>query len=83
MVPPEMPQYYFRIPRGRYFNGAGEATELPDRFAARLEALKIWRDLMPGIAADQKSDPTWRMEVADPSGKVLMKIRTVVDIAPA
>ena len=77
-----MPQYFFRVPKGRYSNGRGEATDLPDSAAARQEALKIWRDLVPGIAADLVNDPKWKMEVADHSGKVLMEIRTIIDVAP-
>jgi hypothetical protein len=76
-----MPTFHFRVPRGRYSNGFGEATELPDSDAARREALKIWRDLVPGIAEDLEQASKWQMEVADASGKVLIEIRTVIDIA--
>lgn len=76
-----MPTFHFRVPRGRYCNGFGEPTELPDSEAARREALKIWRDLVPGIAAELEQTSKWQMEVADASGKVLFEIRTVVDVA--
>jgi len=76
-----MPKFRFRVPRGRYSNGQGEVTELPDTDAARREALKIWRDLIPGIAADLEQTPKWQMEVADASGKVLLEICTVVEVA--
>ncbi len=80
-VPIKMPKFHFRVPRGRYSNGHGEATELPDSDAARREALKIWRDLIPGIAADLEHASKWQLEVADASGNVLIEIRTVVDVA--
>jgi hypothetical protein len=76
-----MPNYYFRVPAGRYCNGYGEATELPDCDAARQEALKIWRDLVPGIAAELASQAKWKMQVADERGNILIEIRTEVEVA--
>jgi Domain of unknown function (DUF6894) len=76
-----MPKYYFRVPRGKYSDFQGEATELPDGDAARKEALKIWGDLARGIASQLETEAEWRLDVADGSGKILMEIRTVVDVA--
>lgn len=77
-----MPEYYFRVPSGKYCNGAGDATELPDSAAARSEALKIWSDLTREIASELEARSEWRMQVADASGTVLMEIRTVLAVAP-
>jgi hypothetical protein len=76
-----MPEYYFRVPLGRYSNSQGEMAELPDSSAACSLALSIWSDLARGIATELKSEPEWRMEVADGSGKVLIKLRALVEIA--
>jgi hypothetical protein len=74
-----MSKYYFRVPHGRYAGGQSEATEFADNDAARAEALKVWGDLARDIATDLASEPEWRMEVADGSGKVVIRIRTVVE----
>ena len=76
-----MPTYHFRIPRGRYAIVKGEAIELADSGAARNEALKIWRELVRGVAADLETDNKWLLQVVDESGKVMMEIRTVVELA--
>jgi hypothetical protein len=76
-----MSKYYFRVPHGRYAGVQSEATELADNDAARAEALKIWGDLAHDIATDLVSEPEWRMEVADGSGKVVIRIRTLVEIS--
>jgi hypothetical protein len=60
-----MPEYYFRVPQGKYSNGLGEVAELPDSSAACSHALTIWSDLARGIATELQSEPEWRMEVAD------------------
>jgi hypothetical protein len=74
-----MSEYYFRVPHGRYAGVQSEATELADNDAARKEALNIWGDLARDIVTDLVSEPEWRMEVADGSGKVVIRIRTVVE----
>jgi hypothetical protein len=74
-----MSKYYFHLPQGRYAGARSEATELPDSDAARKEALKIWSDLARDIATDLETEPMWRMEVADGSGKILIEVRTVVE----
>jgi hypothetical protein len=76
-----MTEYYFRVPRGKYSNGQGEVAELPDRSAACNHALAIWSGLAREIAAELKSEPEWRMEVADRSGKVLIKLSALIEIA--
>jgi hypothetical protein len=76
-----MPEYSFRVPRGKYSNGQGEVAALPDSSAACNHALTIWSDLAHEIANELKSEPEWRMEVADGSGNVLIKLRALIEIA--
>jgi hypothetical protein len=76
-----MPEYFFRVPRGKYSNGRGEVAELQDSRSACNHALTIWSDLARGIATELESEPEWQMEVVDRSGKVLIKLRASVEIA--
>jgi hypothetical protein len=55
--------------------------DLLDANEARKQALMIWRDLARDVATELESQAEWRIIVEDGSGRPVIEIRTVVEIA--
>src|SRR5262249_45841034 len=67
-----MPLYYFHLSFGDRTVPDDEGVELPNRSAARDEALAVIRDLSdPEIAGNPRRWASWFLQVADEEGEVL------------
>jgi hypothetical protein len=70
-----MPQYFFHIDGARHYLDT-DGVELADLAAARMEALRIIRELMmDSMADDLWSGGEWVMTVADEAAQNLFSIR--------
>jgi hypothetical protein len=64
-----MPLYFFHLSFGERVAPDEEGTELPNRLAARNEALAVVRDLAnPEIGGSTRRWASWFLEVADEAG---------------
>jgi hypothetical protein len=67
-----MPRFYLHLRRGPDREKDQDGAEFPDLPAARIEALRLARELrasgLPGIAAGLS------FEIADESGRVLLRV---------
>ena len=67
-----MPLYFFHLSFGDRTVPDDEGVELPNRFAAREEALAVIRDLSnPEIAGNPRRWASWFLQVADEGGEFL------------
>jgi hypothetical protein len=67
-----MPLYFFHLSFGDRTVPDDEGVELPNRFAAREEALAVIRDLSnPEIAGNPRRWASWLLQVADEGGEFL------------
>ena len=67
-----MPLYFFHLSFGDRTVQDDEGVELPDRSAARAEALAVIRDLSnPEIAGNPRRWASWFLQVADENGPFL------------
>ena len=67
-----MPLYFFHLSFGDRTVPDDEGVELPNRFAAREEALAVIRDLAdPEVAGNPRRWASWFLQVADEGGEVL------------
>jgi hypothetical protein len=67
-----MPLYFFHLRFGDRTVPDDEGVELPDRSAARAEALAVIRDLAdPEVAGNPKRWASWFLQVADEGGEFL------------
>ena len=67
-----MPLYFFYLSFGDRTVPDDEGVELPNRFAAREEALAVIRDLAdPEVAGNPRRGASWLLQVADEGGEVL------------
>jgi hypothetical protein len=65
-----MPLYFFHLSFGDRTVPDDEGVELPNRSAARAEALAVIRDLSnPEVAGDPRRWASWFLEVADERGQ--------------
>jgi hypothetical protein len=64
-----MPLYYFHLRFGDRTVPDDEGVELPNRAAARAEALAVIRDLTnPAVAGNPRRWASWFLQVADEGG---------------
>jgi hypothetical protein len=67
-----MPLYFFHLSFGDRTVPDDEGVELPNRFAAREEALAVIRDLAdPEVAGNPRRWASWFLQVADQEGEFL------------
>src|SRR5262249_29418200 len=67
-----MPLYFFHLSFGDRTVPDDEGVELPNRSAAREEALAVIRDLAdPEVAGNPRRWASWFLQVADEGGEVL------------
>src|SRR5262245_35467869 len=67
-----MPLYFFHLSFGDRTVADDEGVELPNRSAAREEALAVIRDLSnPEVAGNPRRWASWFLQVADEGGEVL------------
>jgi len=67
-----MPLYFFHLSFGDRTLPDDEGVELPNRSAARAEALAVIRDLSnPEVAGNPRRWASWFLQVADEGGEVL------------
>ena len=67
-----MPLYYFHLSFGDRTVTDDEGVELPNRAAAREEALAVIRDLSnPEVAGNPRRWASWFLQVADEGGEFL------------
>ena len=67
-----MPLYFFHLSFGDRIVWDDEGVELPDRSAARAEALAVIRDLSnPEVAGNPGRWASWFLQVADEGGECL------------
>ena len=67
-----MPLYYFHLSFGDRTVPDDEGVELPNRSAARAEALAVIRDLAdPEVAGNPRRWASWFLQVADEGGEFL------------
>ena len=67
-----MPLYYFHLSFGNRTVTDDEGVELPNRAAAREEALAVIRDLSnPEVAGNPRRWASWFLQVADDGGEFL------------
>ena len=67
-----MPLYFFHLSFGDRTVPDDEGVELPDRSAARAEALAVIRDLSnPEVAGNPRRWASWFLQVADEAGEFL------------
>jgi Domain of unknown function (DUF6894) len=65
-----MPRYFFHLSFGQRVVPDEQGVELPNRSAARDEALAVVRDLAnPDISSDTRRWAAWFLEVADSEGR--------------
>src|SRR5262249_55284843 len=66
------PLYFFHLSFGDRTVPDDEGVELPNRFAARKEALAVIRDLAdPEVAGNPRRWASWFLQVVDEGGEVL------------
>jgi hypothetical protein len=72
-----MPLYFFHLSFGHRIVPDDEGVELPNRLAARAEALAVIRDLSnPEVSGNPRRWASWFLQVADEKGQFLrMPIR--------
>src|SRR5262245_65981631 len=67
-----MPLYFFHLNFGDRTVPDDEGVELPNRAAARAEALEVIRDLAdPEVAGNPRRWASWFLQVADEGGEIL------------
>ncbi len=69
-----MPRYYFQVRDGESLPDR-EGTDLPDYYAAQVEALSTAGELLRDLGANFWNRAEWRMEVTDEQGRVLFVLR--------
>lgn len=74
-----MPSYFLRVPNGRYGGGSDLAIDLPDRDAAKAEAIQVCGDLVGGVSLDLAENADWRIELLDECKKPLFRIRLLAE----
>ena len=62
-----MQRYSFRVTEGKY-SDSDLAVDLPDKLAARKEALA-------SVLRGMQTDTNWQLEVADQSGKQVYRLK--------
>jgi len=73
-----MPQYSFTISRGGQ-SPPSSGADFPDDDAAKSEAAGMFADMVRDIAGDLESTPNWQIEVADYTGKAILKIKVTAE----
>jgi Domain of unknown function (DUF6894) len=69
-----MPRYFFNLSFGQRVVRDDEGVDLPNRSAARDEALGVIRDLAnPKIGGNSRRWASWFLEVADDGGRFFRK----------
>ena len=67
-----MPLYFFHLSFGHCIVPDDEGVELPNRLAARAEALAVIRDLSnPEVPGNPRRWASWFLQVADEKGQFL------------
>src|SRR5262245_54393459 len=67
-----MPLYFFHLSFGDRTVQDDEGVELPNRAAARAEALEVIRDLAnPEVAGNPRRWASWFLQVANDEGEIL------------
>ena len=69
-----MQRYSFRVTEGKY-SDSDLAVDLPDRLAARKEALAMCIDLVPSVLRSMQTDTNWQLEVTDQTGKQVYRLK--------
>ena len=71
-----MPRYFFHVRNGRDFVDT-EGTELPDKIAARTEAVRSSGEMLRGLKDDAGfwSGDDWLMSVTDEAGRPILTLR--------
>ena len=75
-----MPRYFFHVIDGHDIPDP-DGTELPDRSAARAQALRASGEILRDMGQDFWDETKWRMEVADESGELLFVLRFAAEEA--
>jgi hypothetical protein len=57
-------RYSFRVTEGKY-SDSHLAVDLPDKLAARKEALAMCIDLVPSVLRGMQTDANWQLRGAD------------------
>jgi len=68
-----MQRYSFRVTEGKY-SDSDLALDLPDKLAARKEALAMCIDLVPSVLRGMQTDINWQLEVTDQTGKQVYRL---------
>jgi hypothetical protein len=69
-----MQRYSFRVTEGKY-SDSDLAVDLPDKVAARKEALAMCIDLVPSVLRGMQTDTNWQLEVTDQTGKQVYRLK--------
>lgn len=77
-----MPRIFFHAEAKRRFHDS-DGTELPDRQAARLEAMRILCQIIPTLADEILACGTLKLTVTDETGLVLFVFDLDFTEAPA
>jgi hypothetical protein len=76
---PSVPRFHLHVYNGLSLPDS-RGVDLPDRDAARVEALRLAAELIRDGATRRRLGRDWRMEVTDASGTLLFRLDfTVVD----
>jgi hypothetical protein len=73
-----MANYTFRIRQGGQSKPSVSA-DCPDNNAARREATGMFADMARDIARELQSNPKWEIEVADPTGRSIFRLRVLAE----
>ena len=74
-----MPQYFFRISRGRYAGASVQGMEFESHEAAWSEMRRICADLLGGVARNLTQNGEWRMELLDAASKPVFRVRLIAE----
>ncbi len=74
-----MQRYSFRVTEGKY-SDSDLAVDLPDKLAARKEALAMCIDLVPSVLRGMQTDTNWQLEVTDQTGKQVLPAQALLGI---
>ena len=77
-----MPRYFFHVIDGHDIPDL-EGVELPDRSAARAQAIRASGEILRDMGQDFWNGTKWRMEVADDRGQVMFVLRFAAEEAGA
>jgi len=76
-----MPQFFFHVYDGQ--DGSDfEGTDLPDRYAAGIEALRFAGEIVKADADRILRGEPWRMEVTDAESQLILRINLTLSAYP-